>query len=262
MALSPGSEFDSTLCCENLNYCIINETSFAVQCCPLGSSCGTTCGESSYYSPLAATTVTYSSSVSLPVIETPGVCIGRKCWGTTFQCPESLGGQCCSLGWDCVSEGRCAWASQVTITPSVTPTATATSMMPTSTAMTVSTTNNDISLKIGLGVGIPTAVVIFAISIFVWRVRHAKRRGNASAVNEQEEYRKAELPENQFIPPVELETHVPEMPAQILDAELPEQGIVAELPVEPTINSREEGAVIACLSRDNGQGGADRPMDL
>lgn len=106
------------------------------------------------------------------------------------------------------------------------------------------------------------AVIVFAISIFVWRVRHTKIRGNASEVNEQEEYRKAELPENPFIPPSELETHVPEMPAQILDAELPEQGIVAELPATPAIDSREEGDVITCLSRDNGQGGADRPMNL
>lgn len=39
-ARQPGSDVNSTLCCPNTDYCIINETSLGVQCCELGLTCG------------------------------------------------------------------------------------------------------------------------------------------------------------------------------------------------------------------------------
>jgi hypothetical protein len=99
---------------------------------------------------------------------------------------------------------------------------------------------DDMKLKIGLGVGIPLAIISVTVLAIVWRFRRVRRRGDASKVEDQEEYRKPELHGHQLIPPAELETHAPELPAQILEAELPEQGIVAELPVPALIDSRSD----------------------
>lgn len=68
---------------------------------------------------------------------------------------------------------------------------------------------------------------------------------------EQEEYRKPELHAHGIIPPVELEIHGAELPAQILEAELPEQGIVAELSLEAATQSGEETNVSEFTSRRN-----------
>lgn len=97
--------------------------------------------------------------------------------------------------------------------------------------------SDDITLKIRLGLGIPVAVIGLALLAIACRFRHAKKRNNTSEAGDQEEYKKPELQGHEILPPAELETHVPELPVQILKAELPEQGIVAELPAPELIDT-------------------------
>lgn len=100
---SPGSDVNSTQCCANTNYCIINETDLSVMCCALGSTCGMTCKPNELYS-IITTTQTTSGSTT---VGTAAACVGRKCQSTNYLCPESMGGECCAYGQDCASSKQC-----------------------------------------------------------------------------------------------------------------------------------------------------------
>lgn len=259
-----GYDLDSSICCENTEYCIVNESSLAVECCSLGSTCGSSCDQNHFYSLVTATsTVTSVAFTSQLVVETIGTCVWRKCTGTTYKCSEAFSGECCEFGSECISGGGCFTSSEVTPTPAAvatdkasstaTSTATAIGFSSTTTAENTSTIGDDKQLKIGLGVGIPTAVIGFAVFAFVWRVRRARKQSNAPKDGDQEGYRKPELSASEIHPPVELETCVAELPAQILEAELPEQGIMAELPFAAAIDPGDELAAIKNVAGDDFQ---------
>lgn len=264
-SLFAGYDLDSAICCENTEYCIVNESSLAVECCNLGSTCGSSCDQDSFYSLVTTTsTVPSAASTSQLVVETIGTCLWRRCTGRTYRCSEAFGGGCCEFGSECKPWGGCYTSSpgwEVTPTPTAVATtdeasspAKATGFSNTTTAENTSTIGDDTQLKIGLGVGIPIAVIGFAVFAFVWRVRRARKQSNAPKDGDQEGYRKSELSANEINPPVELETCVAELPAQILEAELPEQGIVAELPLAAAIDPGDESAAIKCLAGDDCQG--------
>ncbi|KAI3396583.1 hypothetical protein diail_12034 [Diaporthe ilicicola] len=101
----PCSEVNATtdVCCENTKYCIINETSLAVECCPLGSTCGGQCDTNSYYSVLTSTKTTSSSTTT----QTLAACVARACSSSQYLCPESMGGDCCPYDSDCASGKQC-----------------------------------------------------------------------------------------------------------------------------------------------------------
>lgn len=245
--LHTGSDLNaSSVCCPNTQYCIVNESSLAIQCCSLGSTCGGTCDEDSFYSLVTTTAVTNAASTSMVNVETFAACLSRKCTGTHYLCPDIFGGNCCTFGSDCGLGGVCLSPLEETPgsidTGTTTPSATATDtgMLPTSTAAGASAIRNDNPLKIGLEVGIPVAIIGFSVLAFVWHIQRARKRGNASKDGEQEKYRKPELAASEHIPPVGLKTPIFELPAQILEAELPEQGIVAELPLEAAFDTGEQ----------------------
>ena len=262
-----GSDLNSTLCCANTEFCIVNESTLEVQCCDLGSTCGFTCVEDSYYS---AVTITFTDSGTVTTV-TGGGCVARPCSSTHYLCPESLGGNCCAYGQDCASGGQCL-ESETAVTMSVCtsglfncgidtqgarccPTGAAcTSASPSgyyclssisapaaipiatsATATTAATAdpsngNDSVALRVGLGVGIPGGIISIAVIVFAWRIRRAKKqRKQDSETNEKQGYMKPELAADSIAVPAELDTCVPELSAQILEAELPEEGTVAEL---------------------------------
>lgn len=104
---APGSDLNSTLCCPNTDYCVINDTSLSVQCCALGSTCGFRCGTESYYA-VVTITETNSAGSGSATTTTAGACVGRPCpTSTNYLCPESMGGKCCAYGQNCASSGQC-----------------------------------------------------------------------------------------------------------------------------------------------------------
>ena len=108
-------------------------------------------------------------------------------------------------------------------------------MLPTATATEASNESDDVALKVGLGVGVPVAVISIAALVFAWRIRRArKKRAVSPDVHQKAEYEKPELAADPVVIPAELDTGHPELPAQILEAELSEEGIMAELPGEVT----------------------------
>lgn len=263
------------MCCPNTAYCVVNDTTFETQCCDLGSNCGLTCPQDSYYS-LLTTTIT-DTAASTVTTETAAACVGRQCTSTWYVCPRSVGGGCCPFGSDCVSGGSCLFsetaptmavctnglfscgqstqesrccpsgavctsaspsgyycASSATA-PSALPTTVSIIMLPTATAAEASNRSNDVALKVGLGVGIPVGVIAIAVLVVAWRIRRARKQRAVSSEDPQKaDFEKPELAAVPVIIPAELDTGTPELPAQILEAELSEEGIMAELPVEPT----------------------------
>ncbi|ROV96827.1 hypothetical protein VMCG_07923 [Cytospora schulzeri] len=99
----PCSDINSTSCCPNTDYCIVNETTYEPFCCPLGSTCGQSCHTDAYYSKITTTT----TKSSKPTVETVFACVGRKCINTNYLCAESFGGGCCPYDADCASGGNC-----------------------------------------------------------------------------------------------------------------------------------------------------------
>lgn len=271
----PGSDVNSTVCCPNSAYCVVNETTFETQCCDLGSSCGLTCPQDSYYS-LLTSTITDTAARTVTT-ETAAACVGRLCTSTWYVCPRSVGGGCCPFGSDCVSGGSCLFsetaptmavctsglfscgqstqesrccpsgavctsaspsgyycASSATA-PSALPTTVSVNMLPTATAAEASSGSDDVALKVGLGVGIPVGVIGVAVLVFAWRIRRArKQRAVSPETHQKADYEKPELAAVPVVVPAELDTGTPELPAQILEAELSEEGIMAELPGEAT----------------------------
>lgn len=259
----PGFDIGSTKCCEDTDYCIVNETTFATQCCGLGSTCGSTCGQNEYYSVLTTTQTTAGTVVT----GTAGTCIDRPCSSTNYLCPATMGAHCCAFGQDCASSGvcleygtaatmavctsglfNCGIATQVNrccptgaactsgsssgyYCLSSIPAALAATPTTTSATADPSNGNDSVALKVGLGVGIPGGIIMIAVIVFAWRIRRAKKKRNQdSKADRKQDYRKPELAADSIVVPVELDTCAQELSAQILEAELPEEGIVAELP--------------------------------
>lgn len=262
-AQEPGSDVNSTVCCSNSDYCMIDESTLRAQCCALGSTCGSTCGENEYYSVITTTGMTSGTVTTGTTV----ACVGRPCTSTNYLCPASMGGKCCAFGQDCASSGlcldygiaatmsactsglfNCGMATEGTMccpTGAACTSASSSgyyclSSVPAALAATPTTTsatadpsggNDNVALKVGLGVGIPGGIITIAVIVFAWRIRRAKKQRNHDSETDQKpEYRKPELAADSKVVPVELDTCVPELSAQILEAELPEEGIMAELP--------------------------------
>ncbi|KAG8158678.1 hypothetical protein KVR01_011800 [Diaporthe batatas] len=102
----PCSDLNSTLCCPNTDYCIINST-LQVQCCALGSNCGVTCGTASYFAEVTITEAITASSSTTTTTGTAAACVGRPCAGANYLCPQSMGGNCCAYGQACASNKQC-----------------------------------------------------------------------------------------------------------------------------------------------------------
>ncbi|KAK8049398.1 hypothetical protein PG994_011128 [Apiospora phragmitis] len=114
-------------CCPNKKFCFFGEN-WTVQCCSVGNQCGK-CNDTQI---LVNVTRTSSFDVTLAVAGTrsepvltqsyseqtieSGGCKSRICAVSEFQCPQSLGGNCCAFGNPCSSGGLCGVA--VTPTPS------------------------------------------------------------------------------------------------------------------------------------------------
>lgn len=108
----PGSDVNSTTCCANTRYCVINETTLGVHCCDLGLDCGSSCGQESYFSPFP--TKTTDTAASTVTTDRAGTCVARKCVSTMYMCPGSLGGGCCAFGQECASGGVCLQSETAT----------------------------------------------------------------------------------------------------------------------------------------------------
>lgn len=159
------------------------------------------------------------------------------CGNGLFSCGQSTQeGRCCPSGAVCTSEYSSGYycASSATA-PSALPTTVSIIMLPTATAAEASIESDGVALKVGLGVGIPMAAVSIAVLVIAWRIRMAKKqRPVGSEVHQTAGHEKPELAADPIVIPAELDTDHPELPAQILEAELSEEGIMAELPGEVT----------------------------
>ncbi|KAG4440885.1 hypothetical protein IFR05_003635 [Cadophora sp. M221] len=101
---------NASFCCENDNFCLI-DNSYNLTCCPIGSNCGITACDSSHY--ICPTTVTNSGRATIS-----NSCCARSCPTTSqFKCDDSFGGGCCGYGSVCASGNQCI----STATPSVSP---------------------------------------------------------------------------------------------------------------------------------------------
>ncbi|KAG6367703.1 hypothetical protein INS49_001898 [Diaporthe citri] len=159
------------------------------------------------------------------------------CTNGLFSCGQSTQeSRCCPSGAVCTSASPsgyyCASSARA---PSALPTTVSIIMLPTATAAEASNGSDDVALKVGLGVGIPVGIIVIAVLVVAWRIRRArKQRAVSSEDHQKADYEKPELAAIPVVIPAELDTGTPELPAQILEAELSEEGIMAELPVEPT----------------------------
>ncbi|KAL1888690.1 hypothetical protein Sste5346_009396 [Sporothrix stenoceras] len=133
-------DINSTLCCANDRYCLVDPTTLQAACCSIGLTCGSPCNETQYECNATTTkTVTQtktdlviSGTATLPlttpatdvvtgvdtaitkittVITTTSVysaCCARRCQGTSqFQCASSFGNGCCNFGQTCASNSQC-----------------------------------------------------------------------------------------------------------------------------------------------------------
>lgn len=109
---------NSTLCCSNDQYCIVNAT-WGVQCCALDSTCGVDCPANFYLTNITkivtetvtvesvtASATTTTTSVATE-ITTLSACTERKCSSTNYLCASSFGAGCCPYGFNCASSGQC-----------------------------------------------------------------------------------------------------------------------------------------------------------
>ncbi|OAA54245.1 hypothetical protein SPI_08864 [Niveomyces insectorum RCEF 264] len=122
-------DINSTICCTNDRYCLLDPNTLEPACCLVGSSCGSPCN-AAQYACNATTTVTTtrtapSSSTQLQsdaptvtaIVTTTttsvfAACCGRRCPGTSmFLCASTFGGGCCSFGQTCASHSQCIWTT-------------------------------------------------------------------------------------------------------------------------------------------------------
>lgn len=205
-------------CCENDKYCMI-DTSFALQCCAIGSDCSITACDSAHY--ICPKTVTNSGKATVTVS-----CCERSCTATSeFKCDAAYGGHCCGYGMICASENKCLPAATASITPVVSQiqsgcTAASQSACPTSvgggccdiglactvvdntnycaastgmatrtgvngilaTAVPKSSSGLSIGAKAGIGAGV-AVVACVAVGIFLWCcLAHRRRSRNDQSV--------------------------------------------------------------------------------
>lgn len=267
---------NSTSCCPNTDYCIVDDDG-ATGCCALGSTCGGPCDDDHYLANITATTTTTGGQTT---VQTLLGCAGRACTSTNYQCPSSAGGGCCPYGAECVGNAcistagsstssaasgvfQCGTSGQVcTSGEACTSTGSGyycailalstasgvTSILPSSSppggsASSSTASGNHKEVAIGLGVGIPVGLILISALIFlVVRIRRQKLGEEGRGLSEEaREYRKAELPDNQKGVVLELQAHPAEMPAgeQTLVAELHGEEIPAELPQQSVAREEE-----------------------
>lgn len=78
--------------------------SLAAVCCFLGAKCDDSpCSTNRFFGFTTITETVTTSSTSFVSTVTESACLGRKCLGSSYECPSSLGGGCCGYGSDCVS---------------------------------------------------------------------------------------------------------------------------------------------------------------
>lgn len=137
-------DINSSLCCPDDKYCMIDVTSLEPACCSIGSLCGSPCSASQYEcnatttltvtastatatasEKTSTTSKTSTSSSTHSVITTTSVytaCCARRCPVTSqFACASSLGGGCCSYGQTC-GTSQCIWTVSSTTATDATPT--------------------------------------------------------------------------------------------------------------------------------------------
>lgn len=175
---------NSTACCPNTAYCIINSTTWEAKCCPLGSTCGGYC-DTEHYLANITTTTTVSSSVT---VETALGCTGRTCFSTNYLCPSSMGGGCCPYGSDCgydstASKGLCL---SVATSSSTTASATATTT-PTGGVVVVQHQSHGLSTgaKAGIAVGV-VAVAALVVGALTWMCLRRRRSTRTTTTTAQE----------------------------------------------------------------------------
>ncbi|KFY76461.1 hypothetical protein V499_03883 [Pseudogymnoascus sp. VKM F-103] len=106
-------------CCLDTEFCFV-DNNFNSSCCAIGNNCASVniCTDTAFFychttSTITATTTSPTRSVSSgssitsppnPNITVFPACCPRPCSAASaYQCPESLGGGCCSLGYSCLS---------------------------------------------------------------------------------------------------------------------------------------------------------------
>ncbi len=96
-----GLDINSTLCCADDKYCLIDPSTQQPACCSIGSQCGSPCSESQYQCNVTTTLAPTSTTTS-------AACCSRRCTATSmFACPNALGGGCCSYGQACGPKSIC-----------------------------------------------------------------------------------------------------------------------------------------------------------
>ncbi|OBT56059.1 hypothetical protein VE04_04191 [Pseudogymnoascus sp. 24MN13] len=106
-------------CCLDTEFCFV-DNNFNSSCCAIGNNCASVniCTDTAFFychttSTITAATTSPTRSVSSgssitsppnPNITVFPACCPRPCSAASaYQCPESLGGGCCSLGYSCLS---------------------------------------------------------------------------------------------------------------------------------------------------------------
>ncbi|CAK7208457.1 hypothetical protein SCUCBS95973_000109 [Sporothrix curviconia] len=173
-------DINSTLCCSNDRYCIVDPTTLEAACCSIGLTCGSPCKETQYECNATTTklltetktdlvvsgTATLSLTVpasdvatgaetvvtevvtTITTVSTYSACCARRCQGTSqFECAASFGGGCCSFGQTCASNSQCFWTSSAA---STSPDASATGLV---SALPSGCTTSQIACPSSLGGG-------------------------------------------------------------------------------------------------------------
>ncbi|OTB09002.1 hypothetical protein M426DRAFT_7031 [Hypoxylon sp. CI-4A] len=115
-----GADF----CCDNDEYCFLNAT-WNLQCCGIGTTCGSPCPESLLFcnNTVTSTTTTATSGTTevVQLISTAAACCGRACSTSYFLCQTTFGGQCCEYGASCGVDGQCLFPASTSMSTLVTP---------------------------------------------------------------------------------------------------------------------------------------------
>ncbi|CAK7205603.1 hypothetical protein SEUCBS139899_008381 [Sporothrix eucalyptigena] len=144
-------DINSTLCCPNDRYCIVDPTTLEAACCSIGLTCGSPCNETQYECnatttktltqtktdlvvsgtatlPLTGTTTDITTGAgtvitkvvtTITTTSTYSACCARRCSGTSqFECASSFGGACCLFGQTCASNNQCISTATPTSTAS------------------------------------------------------------------------------------------------------------------------------------------------
>ena len=170
-------DINSTLCCPNDRYCMIDPSTSEATCCSIGLTCNSPCNDTQYEcnattvkavtqkqtelisgtatltltSPNTQTGAGITLKTITATITTTSVylaCCARHCPATShFLCASTFGGGCCQYGQTCASSSNCIWTSAG---PTASDTATGTGLI---SALPSSCTSGQISCASSLGGG-------------------------------------------------------------------------------------------------------------